>query len=122
MNDARTLFISEYLIKLEKMVKPQTARQGINPTGKARKALPVNSPAEDPGEKIGGGLPWWADCSQVRILATPSRLGENMKPEEKEGEIIDVKKFGKWLIISYRGKFGILFTKIRIEEKNENRN
>ncbi|RLE69134.1 MAG: hypothetical protein DRJ34_01535 [Thermoprotei archaeon] len=27
-------------------------------------------------EKIGGGLPWWADCSRVRIPATPPRLGE----------------------------------------------
>jgi len=43
--------------------------------------------------------------------------GKNMMLEEKEGEIIDIKKFGKWLVISYRTKYGISFTKIKIEEK-----
>jgi len=40
-----------------------------------------------------------------------------MKLKEKEGEIIDIKKYGKWLVISYKTKFGISFTKIKIEEK-----
>jgi len=35
---------------------------------------------------------------------------------DKEGTIIDVKSFGKWLIVSYRGKFGISFHKIRIDD------
>jgi len=36
--------------------------------------------------------------------------------EEKEGTIIDVKKYGKWLIVSYRGRWGISFHKIRIDD------
>ena len=46
------------------------------------------------------------------------RLGENMKTmiEDKEGTIIDVKKYGKWLIVSYKGKWGISFRKLRIDE------
>ena len=34
----------------------------------------------------------------------------------EEGKIIDVKKFGRWLIISYKGKWGISFKKIRIDD------
>jgi len=37
--------------------------------------------------------------------------------EAREGTIIDVKRFGKWLIISYKGRFGISFHKIRIDEE-----
>ena len=36
---------------------------------------------------------------------------------EEEGKIIDVKKYGKYLIISYKTKLGISFAKIKLEEK-----
>jgi len=41
------------------------------------------------------------------------------KPEplnEEEGTIIDIKRYGSWLIISYKGKFGISFHKVRIDD------
>ena len=79
MNDARTLFISEYLIKLERIKK-------------------------------------------ILDELEQQKKSDELLKIKKEGEIIDIKRFGNWLIISYRGKFGISFTKIRIEEKNENRN
>jgi len=34
--------------------------------------------------------------------------------KDKEGEIIDMKPYGDWLIISYRTKYGIAFTKIKL--------
>lgn len=39
-----------------------------------------------------------------------------MNEEIKEGTIIDIKQFGGWLVISYRGEWGISFEKLRVDE------
>jgi len=33
-----------------------------------------------------------------------------------EGKIIDVKRFENWLVIAYKGPWGVSFEKIRIDE------
>ena len=33
---------------------------------------------------------------------------------KEEGEIIDVRRFGNWLIIAYKGPWGISFEKLKI--------
>jgi len=38
---------------------------------------------------------------------------------DKEGVNIDAKRFGEWLIVSYKGKWGISFHKIRINDEGD---
>ena len=44
------------------------------------------------------------DVNRVRIM-------------KEEGEIIDVKRFENWLIIAYKGHWGISFEKLKINDK-----
>jgi len=39
--------------------------------------------------------------------------------EKEEGKIIDIKRYGDYLIISYRTKYGIAFTKIKLSKYEE---
>jgi len=36
-----------------------------------------------------------------------------------KGTIIDIKRFGKWLIVSYKDGWGISFQKIRLDEDDK---
>jgi len=46
----------------------------------------------------------------------PHRRGCMGKMIKMEGEILDIKQFGKYLIISYKGAWGISFQQIRLDD------